>query len=198
MTMDSGTYGFNKPDAEALVQMIAMHHLESPGIRARQIRKGSSGAVEVIFRFETSDYDEETPEECDEQVATSAASFRVKVIGAPCGLSEIPDADDDNFITVLDTLGWLEGRDERDLPGRIGVAGRFGMLDEYGEAGECKWVIKTINMFRARVNVTEVVDETNQITIRTERQVVWDHCTLPDEPIVTTDCPENEYEDYSI
>jgi hypothetical protein len=157
----------------------------------------TSGA-EVIFRFETSDYDEETPEECDEQVATSAASFRVKVIGAPCGLSEIPDADDDNFIEVLDTLGWLEGRDERDLPGRIGVAGRFGMLDEYGEAGECKWVIKTINMFRARVNVTEVVDETNQITIRTERQVVWDHCTLPDEPIVTTDCPENEYEDYSI
>lgn len=164
-------------------------------IKGRIVKeKVESTAGEVIFRFETSDYDEERPENCDEQSPTDAASFRVKVIGMPCGQGTVPGSDEDNFITVYDTLGWLEGRDDRDLPGRIGVAGRFGMLSDYGDAvGECKWVIKTINMFRARVNVTEVIDETTQITIRTERQVVWDHCMLPDEVIVTTECPDDEY-----
>jgi len=187
VTLDDSTFGFNKPDAFELIQLIGNRDMESPDPRPRQRR--ATGACEIVeFEFDTSSGDEDVPNLCSLRNTSGAGTHSVTVIKYLCGKSSPATGEVDGHITVIDDLGLLTNRDGRDLPGRKGLAVLMA------GSPTCQWVIVYIDFHRIIQVVTDVIFTETGLTIERKNVSVWDDCDLPDEVIEGADCtPPEDY-----
>lgn len=195
--IDGKTYGFEKRDAEELVDLIGNKDSEFPEIRPRTRRGGAGGAQVIEFQFSDLDYPELLPEYCEDREPVEGASFLVKVSKVRCGGSRpVYGEDAEGYVEVIDDLAITSGRDFRDLPGRSGIAVllKSPELDEYGNE-RCDWVIQYVDFHREEFFVRDIIVGASTITIERAKAKVWDYCRLPDEVVVGTKCESDYYYD---
>lgn len=138
--------------------------------------------------------DDGLPEDCASRVPATGPFFG-RVVKKSCGMGAVPGEDADGLIELMDDLGILDNRDMRDIVGRVGFAVRMkeepsGSVSGSVE-GECYWMIVIVNFWRVVQVVTDIVFGAESITIKRKNLTVWDECSLPDETIEGTDCPED-------
>lgn len=114
-------------------------------------------------------------------------SLLVNVITRPCGMTSVSLEDENNQITVYDTLGsFMYGRTASDAAGRSGHA--VLVQDEGSET--CYWMITWLDWFDQIQVVSDVRIGQSGITIERKRVDIWRHCDLPDEYILGETCEE--------
>jgi hypothetical protein len=136
---------------------------------------------------------DEVPDDCASR-SPATGPFFGRVIRKSCGMDTVPGEDADGLIELIDDLGILDGRDYRDIAGRIGFAVRMKEEASGSISGssqdQCYWMIVIVNFWRVVQVVTDVIFGEQSITIKRKNLTVWDDCSLPDEVIEGTDCPE--------
>lgn len=154
---------------------------------------GGSGTQMVVFQIEEVDYVSEAySDDCDDKLEDAQTSYVARVLRRPCGVARVPQETDDETIVVYDRLGsFLQGREESEVVGKIGVA---AYLVEDPEYNECEWVITFIDWWREVQVITNVIVTEDEIRFEVERLTVWDNCKLDPISIPLTDCLEEDYQ----
>ena len=161
-------------DVVSVVQTLQGHLVTTSG--------AAGGGNDLLVELQGSSYAEGDDCESQEQVDASGG-LRAKIILRPCGAGTV-FGEEDGYITIYDEIGWLEGFSGGDINERRAFA--HLMEDEY--LG-CKWVLNIPNMFRERQVLRDWYVSGTTIVEELENVHVWNHCRLPDEITVGTECP---------
>jgi hypothetical protein len=147
----------------------------------------STGST-ILFEIATeSGVSEAASNDCDAKLGDALATYRARVTWRPCGVTRVPDEDDDGFVDVIDPLGsFLDGRENSEVQGKTGVA--VYLVEDGGY--NCQWVITWIDWFREIQVIHDIIHTEEEIRFKVKRIKTWDDCDLDDIVIPLIDCQD--------
>jgi hypothetical protein len=147
---------------------------------------GKGGGQQMIFTIDDV-YGVETAasEHCDDQLKDAKDRYLASCLYRQCGSGVPAGANEDGKYEVVDYFGFITGREEADVVGKMGLATYMEPCDGYGE---CEWVITWIDWFRIVTVLTGVRMTDTELCFDRKNVEVWDDCELDPVCIPLTDC----------